>query len=295
MLLLSAVVFYGVMAYYVSLIHFLVTPPVVIYNYLAYLLASIIYIVATVLFLTVSYPDAYDKFMYETASADVTKMTFMERYISGNMLLIASWLIFFATLPIIVYPCWAMAEGNLEYLTGCVYLITVFFILLFLGFFIVACFPENLALNGGRGSSMLYDVLFSCPCCDTFCCCFGGKAWLQTHFGNDLLASLWLIVLGSIFCLALAVYYVVVNSKMVVSYMWLLSSLFFTIGSYLFVYTFYHENYGSTICFDFLTCSKSERRVQPNYFESVKQENEEDAEDERRRGARREGLGHAAP
>ena len=280
------------MAYYVSIIHFLVTPQAVIYNYLAYLLASIIYIVAMVLFLTVSYPDAYDKFMYETVNADVNKMTFMERYITGNMLLIASWLIFFATLPIIVYPCWAMAEGDLAYLTGSIYLITVFFILVFLIFFTVACFPENLKLNGGRGSSMLYDALFSCPCCDTFCCCVGGREWLQTHFGNDLLTSLWLIVFGSVLCLALACYYVAVNPTLLVSYMWLLSSLFFTIGAYLFVYTFYPENYGSTICFDLLTCSKSERRVQPNYWDPVGQRNADDDEEERS-GSGGGGVGQA--
>ena len=87
LLLLSALIFYGVMAYYVSIIYFLVTPPVVIYNYLAYLLASIIYIVATVLFLAVSYPDAYDKLMLDAMTAEVHQMNCMERYISGNLLL----------------------------------------------------------------------------------------------------------------------------------------------------------------------------------------------------------------
>ena len=117
-MLFSALIFYAIMAYYVSIIHFLVTPPAVIYNYLCYLVTSIIYIVAAVLFVTISYPDAYDKFMNDVASADMEKLSFTEKYLTGNTLLIASWLILIATLPIIVYPCWAMADGDLTYLTG---------------------------------------------------------------------------------------------------------------------------------------------------------------------------------
>ena len=73
---------------------------------------------AAVLFVTISYPDAYDKFMSDVATADMQKLSFTEKYLTGNTLLIASWLIFIATLPIIVYPCWAMEEGDLTYLTG---------------------------------------------------------------------------------------------------------------------------------------------------------------------------------
>ena len=269
LLLLSALIFYGVMAYYVSMIHFLVTPPAVIYNYLAYLLASIIYIVATVLFLAVSYPDAYDKLMFDVATAEVDKMSCMERYISGNMLLVASWLILFATLPIAVYPCWAMADGDMSYVDGSLYLVFVFFIVVFLAFFTVACFPENLMANGGKGSSMIYDAFCACACCDTLCCCVGGREWLQKHFGSDLLAGLQLIFVGSVLSLALSVYYVAVNYNSVTPYLWLLSSLSFTVGSFLFLYAFYPDNYGSTVVFDALTCSKSERRQKPAYFDDL--------------------------
>ena len=80
-------------------------------------------------------------------------------------------------LAFLVYPCWAMADGDMSYLDGALYLTLVFFILVFLGFFTVACFPENLMTNGGKGSSMLYDAFCACVCCDTLCCCVGRWAW----------------------------------------------------------------------------------------------------------------------
>ena len=164
-----------------------------------------------------------------------------------------------------------MADGDMSYLDGALYLTLVFFILVFLGFFTVACFPENLMTNGGKGSSMLYDAFCACVCCDTLCCCVGGREWLRTHFGSDLLAGLQLIFVGSVFSLTLSVYYVVLNFDSAIPYLWLLSSLSFTLGSFLFLYAFYPDNYSSTVVFDFLTCSKSERRRKPAYLDDLPQ------------------------
>ena len=116
---------------------------------------------------------------------------------------------------------------------------------------------------------MIYDSFCYCTCYDSIC----GREWIQCHVGNDLLASLWLLVFGSILCLALSVYYIVVNYDQVVSYMWLLSSLLFLVGSYYLVYSFYPENYGSTSFYDMITCSTSIRRRKPAFLECDAKEN----------------------
>ena len=110
---------------------------------------------------------------------------------------------------------------------------------------------------------MIYVSFCSCTCCD------GSREWLQCHFGNDLLASLWLLVIGSILCLALSVYYLVVNYDQVVSYMWLMSALLFLVGSYYLVYSFYPDNYGSTTFYDMMTCSTSIRRRKPAFLDAA--------------------------
>ena len=58
--------------------------------------------------------------------------------------------------------------------------------------------------------------------------------------------------------------------------MWLLSALFFLVGSFYLVYSFYPENYGSTTCYDMMTCTTSVRRRKPAFLDAYTNEDDDE-------------------
>jgi hypothetical protein len=69
---------------------------------------------------------------------------------------------------------------------------------------------------------------------------------------------MWGVFIASAVGLIGSIVYAALQFYRILPYIWLLSSITFFIGSLLFLYTSYPENYGSTVFFDAMTCSHSD-------------------------------------
>lgn len=112
--------------------------------------------------------------------------------------------------------------------------------------------PENMAANGGTGSTIFYDRIISKNWC---CCgCFEGCAKLYMH--TDMLLGMWVFFIMSAVLLPGGVYIVVIYPNEANSWLDLIMTIGFTVGAGLMAYSSYPENFGSSIFFDTMTCSK---------------------------------------
>lgn len=261
--LLSSLFYYFVMAYNVSSLNFLDTQNIVICNYLCFLLNSITYTITAILIITISYPKVYRKILNDAVAADVTKMTYMELYFTGNIFLVASWLLLIGTLPLLIYPIWKFAIGDGSILSGMIYFLSTLLINFFLLICVIACFPENLVKNiSTPGTTTIFD--FSAA---YLCCCFESKVYpccgfqflCASHLGKDYQIALWLVFLLSIAGLIGSILYVYARPISLIRWLLLFSWVFFAAGSYLYAIDTYTEMEDSTICFDFLTCRPIKR------------------------------------
>ena len=249
-LLVSSIVYYIIMAYDVSQIEFVTTPNLVIVNYIVFLVSSIIYTIAAIIVLTVSYPTALRKAIQDVLTADTKKMNCIELYFTGNIFLVTSWLIFIGTLPMIIYPIWGLSIGFVTILAGVSYLIFVIFSLIILYLFIIACFPENLARTFEIDSTTFFH-----DTCKKYCmCCSESNSYCSIYFGKDYIVVLWIIFIVSMAMVIGSIYYVAIDYNIITSYLWLLSSISFALGSYLYAIDSYTITGESTYFYDYCCC-----------------------------------------
>jgi hypothetical protein len=261
--LVSSLFYYFVMAYNVSTLNFMATQNIVICNYLCFLLNSIVYTITAILVITISYPKVYRKILDDALVVDVKKMTVVEQYFTGNILLVASWLLLLGTLPLLIYPIWRFVIGDGSVLSGMVYFLTTLLINFFLLICVVACFPVNLVKNiSTPGSTIVFDFL-----ADYLCCCFESKVYsccgirffCASHLGRDYQIALWAVFIMSVFGIVGSILFVYARPIALIRWLLLVSWIAFAAGSYLYAIDTYSEKEDSTICFDFLTCSPTKR------------------------------------
>jgi hypothetical protein len=266
------------MAYDVSVIEFITTPAIVITNYFVFLFSSIVYTIATIIVLTISYPATYKKILFEISTANTKKMTFIELYFTGNLFLVTSWLIFLGTLPMIIYPIWGLIIGYVTIESGLTYLLSLVILLLFLYVFVVACFPENLLhAFQGSGTSVIFDgcVKYFCFSCSdknekngkNSCC--GSNSFFAEHLGKDHLVILWFVFAISVFSVIGSIYYVAIDYYSVLSWLWLISSLAFAIGSYLYCIESYTGTGESSLFYDLCCCKSKKMKKRANSDENT--------------------------
>lgn len=211
---------------------------------------SIVFLLATLYFVKSSYPEEMKKFMDDVANVDTTKLTFTQRYFTGNSWLIATWLSAIATLPYFAYPIWAYENGYYSLTYFILYILALTIVFAFIGLWIVAVFPESLQKNNGQGSSYFYDNFLN----NNYICCCADKEFLKRHCGSDFLVGSWVFAIISVISLPPAIIYVCDYPHDIMSYVSLLCVLFFALGSLLFVYATYPSNFNTCYFYQRIFC-----------------------------------------
>jgi len=89
--------------------------------------------------------------------------------------------------------------------------------------------------------------------------CCGGclESTSKKYWQSDMLLGMWIFFVMSLLLLPYAVYLCVVFPAELYSWMDFVMVVSFAVGAGLMVYTTYPENFGSSVFFDALTCSKA--------------------------------------
>ena len=236
------------------------------YIYLASLLA---FFIGTLWFVHLSYPEQMEAEMISIFKyiqvKDFNEVDFGNRYIWGCNFCLLGWFFLLATLPLIAIPIWGYAVGYYTEDSFLLYFFLYLAFILFSLFFVVITFPESMISNNGRGTSYIYNTCFAC--------CLGPlykddksdyrypdttiTGFFQKHFGSDFLFSVWFFFILSIVQLIYAIYDMIIGGD---KYIWInfIASLFFAIGSGLFVYTSYPNSFFSRYWWCLLTLQKEE-------------------------------------
>lgn len=225
------------------------TPTVKLVYYSCFLISGALYLIGTIAFLAVSYPEAMEELMQSMTKMDPSKMSFWEKYFYGNSLLIMTWFFALATLPIVIYYVYGMIEGSVSIAYGVLAMIASFVAFGILFIWVVATFPENIIKNEGRGSQYVLEFMSRNK---MFC---GREEFWSYHFQSDFLVGSWAFLLISALALPGAIYFFVMNPTTFEYYMLLLSSTFFVLGSILLVHASYPGNFTSDLSWRILTCT----------------------------------------
>ena len=204
-------------------------------------------------FVWVSYPEAVQKAWIEVQGVNVSEMTCLEKYFTGNDFLKATWFFALASTPYLVDAVNYVAEEPADF-TGYVFFIGVCLYFGALSIWVLGCMPENMIANEGRGSSLFFDYIFA----NIFCCCHIGfscssKEFWRKHLGADFLAGSWIFFVLSLTSVPLSIYLLVATGGEDYYY-WLMLMMTsgFTCGAALFVVTSYPEDMMTTKAYDAL-------------------------------------------
>jgi hypothetical protein len=254
--LLSSLIFYGIMAYTISRLNFRTSSRLVAANVVINFIVSVVYTVASLILLSASY--TLIKEPSDISLEDTKRLSTCEKYFTGNILLVSSWLFFIATVSLLLYPIWGLSTFYLSAFYGAIYLIILVLVLSFLMLWVVATFPSSMLMENGQGSSYFHDFF------SMICCCSPSesnkKSFWNIHAGSDYRVVNWVLLVVAIAGLIGSIYYTVLDVKSVISWLWIFSSIFFVIGAYLYLYGCYPENEGSSMIYDFIHRISSEKR-----------------------------------
>lgn len=223
---------------------------VVVINVCFGLISSLIYTVASYIFLIVSYEESFNDAVIASKVVSCNEMSCTERYFSGNNLLLMCWYLLFGTLPLFYAPISAY-EANVISSQDFIFYMSFFsFGILVLILWIVACFPENMLKNDGKGSSYVEDglvYLFGCYCCRK-------PAPPRKDILSDFLLVSWIIAIGSLFTVIGAAVLIFLKPDEVTAYFWLVSAILFCVGSFLFLHASYPQNAKSRLFWKAICC-----------------------------------------
>ncbi len=228
-------------------------------NYVTMLVSGILVTSGSIVLLHMSYdPNAFLRLMVEMSRMDVSKMTFMEHYFTCSNLLIVSWLFFVSTLILIIYPVFALCIGEMSGMWAALYILGVVVMIIPTYLWVVALFPSNVVKNEGRGSSYFHDFC-CCSCCKPSVdklmqFCFGIESFVDTYAGVDFIAMTWCLFLISVLGLISAIVFVAYAPTDPIAYLWLVASILFCLGAFLFGHAIYPENTHSNMTWRF--CSR---------------------------------------
>lgn len=218
--------------------------------YYSCLLASgVLYLFGNVMFLSVSYPDAMESLLVSTMQTDIEKLSFLERYFTGNNILAMTWFFALATLPLAVYYVWAVCAGEISGAYGTIAIIAIAISFASLLFWVIACFPENMIKNEGRGSKFFIEFMERY---NLFC---GLESFWRAHLTGDFLVGSWILFILALFSLPSSLVYFFMDPGNFDAYMILLSSIFFVLGAALLVHASYPGNFTSDLSWQILTCT----------------------------------------
>ena len=184
--------------------------------------AAVLYLLGSVYFVKLSYPDTLAAFEASARDADLRKLGFVERYVTFNELLIATWFFFFATsiydIIGVTWICYGAPTVGLLWIGG------TLSVQLLLLLWIYGATPDAMQQNGGAGSSRVYDAL--CGCEHPFC---------RSNFGSDALLANWLFFLSCFAATGYAFLLVLFVPLSAESWLFFGSMAPFAAGSYLYV------------------------------------------------------------
>mmetsp|Transcript_6040 Transcript_6040/g.7423 ORF Transcript_6040/g.7423 Transcript_6040/m.7423 type:complete len:307 (-) Transcript_6040:59-979(-) len=211
------------------------------------LACTILFLIGSVYFVYLSYPEEMAKMIYILSHEDATKLSFMERYFTGSDFLIGSWFFVIASAPFLVYGVYATIVDPSSWV-GWTYLVASAIMFFVLGIWVYASFPENMQKNNGAGSTYFYDNYFS------KCCC-GMDAMMEKYCKTDMLLGLWFfLILTALFMppvIITCIYYPTYGS----SWLDLIMMTLWLVGTALMTYSSYENNMNSSICWSFFGCS----------------------------------------
>jgi len=153
------------------------------------LAAAVLFLLGSVYFVRLSYPEAMRKFHADALAADLEALPWLERYVTFNEFMIATWF-FFAAMSLydvvgIVWFVYGAPDVGLFFVVGTAGVQASLLLWIYSG-----C-PDAIQKNEGAGSSAGFDAL--CGCCG------GGCERLRPACGTDAQLGAWVFFLG---CLA---------------------------------------------------------------------------------------------
>ena len=219
-------------------------------NNYAQLVSAILFFFGSCYFVYVSYPEAVEKAWGEMQATDLSNMSWLQRYFTGNDFLKATWFFCLASTPYLVDAINIIAVEPGSYV-GYAFFVGVSIYFMALSIWVLGCMPENMVANDGRGSSLFFDYIFSNLCCCTFSC--KPEEFWRKHFGADFLAGSWIFFICSACSVPISIFEVI-SSSGADPYYWLMLAMTvgFTAGAGLFVVTSYPENMMTTKVYDSL-------------------------------------------
>ena len=166
-------------------------------------------------------------------------------------MLVATWFFAVSTFPFVVYGLYAVITEPASDI-GYGYLLASLFFFCSLGIWVVAAMPENMAKNGGTGSTIVFDAVWT----KAWCCCGCLEATAKKYAHSDMLLGMWIFFAMSLLLLPYAVFVCVAFPAELYSWLDFVMVTSFALGAGLMVHASYPENFGSSVFFDTLTCSK---------------------------------------
>lgn len=251
-LLASCIICDGILGYYLILAF--KSDAFIIINVCCGLVSSLIYTVGAYIFLVASYDDSYSEAVIASKVVSCNDMSCTQRYFTGNNLLIMCWYLFIGTLPLFYTPISAYDANLISLQDFLFYISFLTFIVSILFLWIIACLPENMLKNDGRGSSYVEDslvYLFGCYC-------FRRRSLPPRKDAlSDFLLVSWVIAIASLFTVIASIVLIILKPEEVTAYFWLVSSVLFCLGSLLFLYASYPQNARSRFFWRTLCCDGS--------------------------------------
>jgi len=267
LLLLSALIFVIVMCNIVAEAYIGGYATYVVNSDYATLASAVVFLLGTIAFLYVSYPEEFRAQVTWLSKTDPDTMTFDQKYLWGNSFVLMNWLFLIATLLLLVYPVYAYVDGDITALVFGIYILLFAVVLLLQIFWLVASFPHNMQKNGGNGSSMFLDAVCCCSSCHCEQSCksiTSDPLFWRTHLGSDFLVGAWLFFFLSVLLFAISLYEVYTDYTDYLVWLWFISSLFLLLGAALLVFCSYPINAYSRSVWCAITCQKEELFLHPD-------------------------------
>ena len=215
-------------------------------------IASILYALASVYFIKLSYPETGMLMAYRAMAVDPNSMGFVERYFTANEMLIALWMFLVAmALPMIGVVIYELFWLHAYFLSFKDFIAAIVGIPL-VGVMNVAAMPDNLRLNNGQGSSYLFDGVLV-PMLSRYKKSSSenemklSKKFWSRHLGSDFLAGSWIFAIVGVLGGLGATFLVFVHPLSYSDWMIFGSVMPFSIGSLLMIRSVYPDTMNTSI------------------------------------------------
>ena len=226
--------------------------------------ASILLLIASCLYVYLSYPAVFERTMESIKTEN-----------RPNLFFLAAVLIFvgFAG-SFFVYPCMEVAANNMDWLVALIYLALVIVGTIGLGFLVFASTTDQLKQQNGRGNNyvfwLLSEVMKTMQGCCTDCC-FNEGGWYnfwEGLLGSDFVIGFVFLLAVSLAVFAAAIVSVIGDFANLLMYVYLGAAALFVAGVFIMLYTSFPETHKSAIGWEILTfvfcCSQADAKVQPD-------------------------------